>query len=210
MLRLAPFAHVSFSFSLLQICFCLLCMSPLRIVFFGTAELACASLSALVESPGFSVAAVVTQPDRPKGRNLHPQPSPVKVLAAGTPLPVLQPERARQENFVQTLGELQPDLIVVAAYGQILPRALLAELGLSKILLGSSGGGQFLLVLPDESRGPAVEFLEQAAQGIWELSGGIVRLMTPMLEGESADAAQARMMKLGSQFLPLLDSYIPL
>src|SRR5881396_1122105 len=100
-------------------------MSPLRIVFFGTAELACASLSALVESPGFSVAAVVTQPDRPKGRDLHPQPSPVKVLAAGMPLPVLQPERARHEKFVQTLGELQPDLIVVAAYGQILPGALL-------------------------------------------------------------------------------------
>ena len=100
-------------------------MSPLRIVFFGTAELACASLSALVESPGFSVAAVVSQPDRPKGRNLHPQPSPVKVLAAGKPFPLLQPERARHENFVRTLGEFQPDLIVVAAYGQILSRALL-------------------------------------------------------------------------------------
>ena len=100
-------------------------MSPLRIVFFGTAELACASLSALLESSAFTVVAVVTQPDRPKGRNLHPQPSPVKVLAAGTPLPVLQPERARHEKFVQTLGELQPDLIVVAAYGQILPGALL-------------------------------------------------------------------------------------
>jgi methionyl-tRNA formyltransferase len=100
-------------------------MSPLRVVFFGTAELACASLSALIESPGFSLAAIVTQPDRPKGRNLHPQPSPVKVLAAGKALPVLQPERARQENFVQTLGEFQPDLIVVAAYGQILPGALL-------------------------------------------------------------------------------------
>src|SRR5205814_6274303 len=100
-------------------------MSPLRIVFFGTAELACASLSALLESSAFTVAAVVTQPDRPKGRNLHPQPSPVKVLAAGKPFPVLQPERARHENFVQTLGEFQPDLIVVAAYGQILPKALL-------------------------------------------------------------------------------------
>ena len=100
-------------------------MSPLRIVFFGTAELACASLSALLESSAFTIAAVVTQPDRPKGRNLHPQPSPVKVLAAGIPLPVLQPERARSENFVQTLGEFQPDLMVVVAYGQILSRTLL-------------------------------------------------------------------------------------
>jgi len=100
-------------------------MSPLRVVFFGTAELACASLSALLESSAFNVAAVVTQPDRPKGRNLHPQPSPVKVLAAGRTLPVLQPERARNESFIQALGELMPDMIVVAAYGQILPKALL-------------------------------------------------------------------------------------
>jgi len=100
-------------------------MSPLRIVFFGTAELACASLSALTESPAFTVAAVVTQPDRPKGRKLHPQPSPVKVLAAGKLLPLLQPERARNESFVQTLAEYRPDLIVVVAYGQILPRVLL-------------------------------------------------------------------------------------
>jgi methionyl-tRNA formyltransferase len=101
-------------------------MAPLRIVFFGTAELACASLTALTESPAaFTVVAVVTQPDRPKGRNLHPQPSPVKVLAAGKLLPVLQPDRARHADFVETIGEFQPDLIVVVAYGQILPRALL-------------------------------------------------------------------------------------
>ena len=100
-------------------------MSPLRIVFFGTAELACASLSALTASPAFTVTSVVTQPDRPKGRKLHPQPSPVKVLAADKRLPLLQPERARNDTFVQTLAEYQPDLIVVVAYGQILPRALL-------------------------------------------------------------------------------------
>ena len=100
-------------------------MSPLRIVFFGTAELACASLSALLESSAFTVVAVVTQPDRPKGRNLQPQPSPVKILATAKALVLLQPERARDEKFLQTLGEFQPDLIVVAAYGQILPGALL-------------------------------------------------------------------------------------
>src|SRR2546421_12260959 len=70
----------------------------------------------------------------------------------------------------------------ISLLSEVLPRALLAELGLSKILLGSSGGGQFLLVLPDESRSGAVEFLEQAAQGIWELSGGIVRLIWSITE----------------------------
>jgi methionyl-tRNA formyltransferase len=82
-------------------------------------------LTALLESSAFTVAAVVTQPDRPKGRNLHPQPSPVKILAAGKALPLLQPERARDEQFILSLGVFQPDLIIVVAYGQLLPGRLL-------------------------------------------------------------------------------------
>src|SRR5258707_10393564 len=100
-------------------------MSPLRIIFMGTARLACASLEALTRAPGFSVAAVVTPPDRPKGRALHPQPPPVKECALGAKLPVLQPLRARDETFIGELRRLQPDLVVVAAYGQILPQSIL-------------------------------------------------------------------------------------
>ena len=97
----------------------------LRIVFFGTSELACPSLAALTEKPAFEVAGVVTQPDRPKGRDLKLQPSAVKSEALRRNLAVLQPERARDPAFVQILVELKPDLIVVAAYGQILPSAIL-------------------------------------------------------------------------------------
>src|SRR5579883_3484412 len=100
-------------------------MSNLRIIFMGTAELACASLRALAQSPDFSILAVVTQPDRPKGRELKLHPSPVKELALRLNLPVLQPERARKEEFVQELRKLAPDLMVVAAYGQILPQSIL-------------------------------------------------------------------------------------
>jgi len=100
-------------------------MSPLRIIFFGTAELACPSLSALAQTPAVEVAAVVTQPDRPQGRKLNLQPSSVKILATQKKLPVLQPGRARDEGFLQELAQLRPDLIVVAAYGQILPRQIL-------------------------------------------------------------------------------------
>jgi methionyl-tRNA formyltransferase len=96
-----------------------------RIVFMGTAELSCASLRALLDAPRFEVAAVVTQPDRPKGRDLKLQPSPVKTLALEAGLTVLQPERANAEDLRETMRDLQPDLIAVAAYGQILPRALL-------------------------------------------------------------------------------------
>ena len=100
-------------------------MANLRILFMGTAGLSCPSLKGLVAVSDFNVVAVVTQPDRPKGRELRPQPSPVKLVALELGLPVLQPERARSEGFIQALRELQPDLIVVVAYGQILPQAIL-------------------------------------------------------------------------------------
>jgi methionyl-tRNA formyltransferase len=97
----------------------------MRIVFMGTAELSCASLEALARDKQFSVAAVVTQPDKPKGRDLKLQPSPVKSLALKLNLPLLQPGRARDEQFIAELRELRPDLIVVVAYGHILPPAIL-------------------------------------------------------------------------------------
>ena len=100
-------------------------MTALRIIFLGTAELSCASLQALAGDAKYQIAAVVTQPDRPKGRDFKPQPSPVKSLALRLGLPVLQPERARDEKFIAELRALQPDLIVTVAYGQILPPAIL-------------------------------------------------------------------------------------
>ena len=100
-------------------------MTVLRIVFMGTPELAAVSLRALIASRAFEIAGVVTQPDQPKGRGLKLQASPVKEVAQRESLPVLQPERARDENFVKELAALQPELIAVAAYGQILPKAIL-------------------------------------------------------------------------------------
>ena len=73
----------------------------------------------------FSVLAVVTQPDKPKGRELKLTPSPVKILAEKLNLPVLQPLKARDDKFIAELRELKPDLIVVVAYGQILPQTIL-------------------------------------------------------------------------------------
>ena len=100
-------------------------MPPLRIIFFGTAELSGASLEKICGDKNFSVVAVVTQPDKPKGRDLKLQPSPVKILAEKLNLPVLQPLKARDEKFIAELRELKSDLMVVVAYGQILPQAIL-------------------------------------------------------------------------------------
>jgi methionyl-tRNA formyltransferase len=100
-------------------------MIPWRIIFMGTAELSCASLEKISADKHFQIVAVVTQPDKPKGRDLKLQPSPVKILSEKLQLPVLQPLKARDENFISQLRELNPDLMVVVAYGQILPQTIL-------------------------------------------------------------------------------------
>ncbi len=99
--------------------------TPLRVIFMGTAEWACASLRALLAAREFQVVAAVTQPDRRKGRDLKAQAPPVKAMAEAAGVRVLQPETARARAFAAELAALRPDLIVVAAYGQILPQAVL-------------------------------------------------------------------------------------
>jgi methionyl-tRNA formyltransferase len=100
-------------------------MPRLRVVFFGTPDFAVPTLSH-VHAAGHEVVAVVTQPDRPRGRGQRSRPGPVKVFAETRRLPVLQPERVRDDAFLETLVALAPDLGVVAAYGRILPAPLLA------------------------------------------------------------------------------------
>lgn len=96
----------------------------MKIVFMGTPAFAVPSLQMLLEE-GYEVVAVVTQPDRPQGRKKTLTPSPVKAAALSLGLPVLQPERMRRPEAVAELAAYEPDLIVTAAYGQILPKAVL-------------------------------------------------------------------------------------
>ncbi|ADL07789.1 methionyl-tRNA formyltransferase [Thermosediminibacter oceani] len=97
----------------------------MKIVFMGTPEFALPSLNALVER-GHNVTAVVTQPDRPKGRKRIPTPPPVKLMAQKHGIRVYQPEKVKDKTFVNQLKALNPDLIVVVAYGQILPASVLS------------------------------------------------------------------------------------
>lgn len=96
-----------------------------RIVFMGTPDLAAVVLSRLVASRIGEVVAAAVQPDRPVGRHLELTPPPVKVEALRHGIPVLQPIKAREPEFIDRLRTFAPDVIVVAAYGQILPQALL-------------------------------------------------------------------------------------
>ena len=96
-----------------------------RIVFFGTPDFAVPTLRKLLDSP-HPVVAVVTQPDRPRGRGQRVSESPVKALAQARGLPVLQPSRLRDPEFAEAFRALQPDLGVVAAYGKLLPEDILS------------------------------------------------------------------------------------
>ncbi len=94
----------------------------MRVVFLGTPEFAVPSLSALLQSTELQVEAVITQPDRPAGRGQKLTPPPVKVFAEEHRLPVLQTERLRRDPRVyDLLRSVDPELIVVVAFGQILP-----------------------------------------------------------------------------------------
>lgn len=112
-------------FSFGRIWLCLGGVKRVRCVYMGTAAIACPSLARLLDWPGAEVVGVVTQPDRPAGRHLRLQASPVKQLAVARGIPVLQPERVRDPGFVEALRGWDPDLIVVMAFGQILPPAVL-------------------------------------------------------------------------------------
>ena len=97
----------------------------LQIIFMGTPEFAVPALNALLESPD-EVVAVVTQPDKAKGRGKKLQPPPVKEVALAAGIPVLQPEGdIASEAFLKGLVSYKPDLIVVAAFGKILPKSIL-------------------------------------------------------------------------------------
>ena len=96
----------------------------LRVVFFGTPAFAVPTLERLLGSP-HQVVAVVTQPDRPRGRGHRITPSPVKALALSHNREILQPEKSKDATFLERLRDIDPDLGVVAAYGKLLPQVLL-------------------------------------------------------------------------------------
>ena len=95
-----------------------------KTLFYGTPAFALPTLQRLLDSP-HPIVAVVTQPDRPRGRGRRVSASPVKQLAAAYDIPVLEPTRARSDALLHAVAAFGPDLAVVAAYGKILPDALL-------------------------------------------------------------------------------------
>ena len=169
----------------------------------GTADFACPSLASLDDARGIEVAGVVTQPDRPKGRQLIPQPPPVKLEAASRHLPVHQPERLRSDT--QFLDQLAPGLIVVAAYGQILPQAVLdlpphGCLNVHGSLLPAyRGAAPIQRALLDGQAGTGVTIMQMDA-GL-DTGAMLSKAATPIEPTDNAQTLHDRLAKLGAELL---------
>jgi len=162
----------------------------MKIIFMGTPDFAAASLEALIDSR-HEIQAVVTQPDKPKGRKGELTPSPVKVVAEEKGIKVYQPLKVRDEEFVKTLRAYNPDVIVVVAFGQIEK-----ETGITTILMDEGiDTGDILLkktiqIDTDETSGSLFDKLmalgaETILETLDELEKGN---LTPTKQGESPTA----------------------
>lgn len=180
-------------------------MPPLKTIFMGTAELACASLQALGRAEGIQLVAAVSQPDKPRGRDLKVQPTPVKAVAVSMAVPVLQPTRARDAGFIEQLRGLQPDLIVVAAYGQILPQAILdlpwfGCLNVHTSLLPRHRGAapiQWAILDGDPQTGVTIMKMDAGLD-----TGAILtQVTTPIAAEDNAQTLHDRLAHLGSELL---------
>jgi methionyl-tRNA formyltransferase len=171
----------------------------------GTPDLARASLEALLNAPAVQVLGVVTQPDRPKGRDLRLTPSLVKQVAVAKGLPVFQPEKTRDKDFVESIRKLEPDLILVAAYGQILPAALLdlPRLGCLNVhtsLLPKLRGAapiQWAILNDQPETGVTIMKMDTGLD-----TGDIVsQRTTPIVPEDDAQTLHDRLAQLGAQLL---------
>lgn len=179
----------------------------LRVVFMGTPALAAHILKRLICSAGVThqVVGVVTRPDRPRGRGLRLEPSEVGALAARHGLALLKPEKIRGPAFLDALGHLEPDLLVVAAYGRMLPDAVLAAARLMPINVHAS-------LLPRHRGAAPIEgaiLAGDATTGVTimritsRMDAGPILLIreTPIAPDETQGTLKSRLAELGAEAL---------
>ena len=176
----------------------------MRVVFLGSGSFAIPSLEAVLEA-GHDVAAVVTQPDREKGRGREIAPPPLKPVAAARGLKVLQPRRIREPDSVAALAALRPEIQVVVAYGQILPRTVIdvAPRGTVNVhgsLLPRLRGAapvQWAIVNGERETGVTTMLIDEGLDtGPILLSRAI-----PIGEDETADRLEGRLARMGGPLL---------
>ncbi|MCR8962311.1 methionyl-tRNA formyltransferase [Brevibacillus halotolerans] len=180
-------------------------MKDTRILFMGTPDFATQSLEALITN-GYQVVGVVTQPDRPVGRKRVLTPPPVKELALRHGLPVYQPEKIRESESVQSvLDATRPDLIVTAAYGQILPISLLEApkhgcINIHASLLPKYRGGAPIhasIINGEKETGVTIMYMVQAL----DAGDMISKVIVPIEERDTAASMFEKLATAGADLL---------
>ena len=175
------------------------------VVFMGTPDFAAGILQSLIDS-GYEVRAAFTQPDRPKGRRGILQMPPVKSLAAEHGIPVFQPEKIRYPENVRLIGELHPDFIVAAAFGQIIPQAILdippcGCLNVHASLLPAWRGAapiQWSILSGDSVTGVTIMRMNAGL----DTGDMILKREVPIRPDETGDSLFQTLMETGAQLLP--------
>lgn len=176
----------------------------MRILFMGTPDFAVPSLNALLDA-GHQVCGVFTQPDKPKNRGMKLQPPPVKVVALEHDIPVYQPASVKDGTALEIIQQLKPELIVVAAYGRILPNSILEypEKGCinvhSSLLPKFRGAAPIHWAVMSGEAETGVTIMHMAQ----ELDAGdiIDQVRTPIDPDESVEAVHDRLAELGGNLL---------
>ena len=176
----------------------------MRVVFMGTPDIAATCLTRLLEEK-FDVGGVYTQPDRPKGRGMKMVYSPVKEVALAHDLPVFQPENFREDETVEQLAQLQPDVVAVVAYGRILPQRVLdipkcGCINIHASLLPKYRGSapyQWAVINGDKVTGVSAQHM------VWEMDAGdVIDVATTEIgENETAGELLDRLAILGAELL---------
>jgi len=177
---------------------------PLRIIFMGTPDFAAATLQALIDGPD-EVVAVVTQPDRAKGRGKKLTPPPVKLLAEAADIPVLQPTKIKTEEFRNGLLTYRPNLFVVCAYGRILPKSLLELAPLGCINVHGSllplyrGAAPIQRAIINGEQATGVTIIQMNAG--MDTGDILLKAAMKIAPGETAGSLFAKLAELGSVML---------
>lgn len=181
-------------------------MSKARVLFMGTPDFAVPSLRLLLEEKDqVEVIGVVTQPDRPKGRKKVLTPPPVKVEAIKHDLPVFQPQKLRSEEAIRQVLELQPDLIVTAAYGQILPEPVLNApkygcINVHASLLPKYRGGapiHHAIINGEKETGVTIMYMVKAL----DAGDMLLQRAIPITSGDNVGTMHDKLANLGAELL---------
>lgn len=176
----------------------------MRVVYMGTPDFAVNTLQALIDSE-HEVVGVVTQPDKPKGRGKTMQFTPVKELAIAHDIAVYQPVRVREEAFLEELRAMRPDIIIVAAFGQILPEAILNMprygcINVHASLLPKYRGAapiQWCIVEGEKETGVTIMYMEKGL----DTGDMIARVTVPIDEKDTGDSLHDKLARAGADLL---------